>query len=149
MVQAPVLAAPGLQVFISYSVTDIERARELAQALREVGLHPWFEADEVAPGDNWALMTGRALEESSALVAIISLEGGRSRQVNLDLSFSLLGKRYAGRVVPMLLDGASLDGVPWALDEFVVPTTSSAWRDACRTVALSLRKQLVATAPSR
>jgi hypothetical protein len=72
VVQAPPVAPPA-QVYISCGPTDEARARLLADALRAAGLEPWLAAEKVWYGDNWAEMTGQALSQAVAMVAIVSL----------------------------------------------------------------------------
>ena len=141
MAAATMVAAPSRQVFLSYAPPDRERATELARALTDAGLKPWLPDAQIWKGDNWALATGQALEESTAMVAIISQPTGASREVNLDLIFSLGGVQYDRRVIPILLEGAGDDGIPWILAPYVVHSNGD-WSQTCAVVAQRLADRL-------
>ena len=61
-----------MRIFISYAARDEGLASQLADQLSRAGFSVWDAAKEIAPGDNWAKETGRALDESDVMVAVIT-----------------------------------------------------------------------------
>ena len=59
-------------VFLSHSGKDKPIVRELAQRLKDDGLHVWFDEWEIRPGDSIVSKVDQALEESRTLVLAMS-----------------------------------------------------------------------------
>jgi len=107
-----------MQVFISHATADLEVVRQLSQALQAAGFQVWNPADAILPGDNWALATGKALEQSEVLIAILSRNAANSPWVQQEVQYALTSGSYRGRVIPVLLDIATFEAdkdVPWLL----------------------------------
>ena len=64
-------------VFISYAREDAASALRLYSDLREFGLQPWLDQEDLLPGQNWRVAVTRAIEDSRYFIAVIS-----SRSVN-------------------------------------------------------------------
>ena len=64
-------------VFISYAREDAASALRLYSDLREFGLQPWLDPEDLLPGQNWRVAVTRAIEDSRYFIAVIS-----SRSVN-------------------------------------------------------------------
>lgn len=110
-----------MQVFISHSYQDAELARKLAGSLRESGLRPWLAEDEVFPGDNWGEVTGKALSESDAMVALVTPVSGAAPQVRQDIAFALTRKAYANKVIPLIVgnrDDVPPNALPWIMNRY-------------------------------
>ena len=60
-----------LRVFLSYADRDRPLAEVLVRDLNDAGFNVWSD-HEVLPGDNWARKVADALEESEAMVVIVS-----------------------------------------------------------------------------
>ncbi len=60
------------QVFLIYAKEDIEKAKSLAQELKQRGFNPWLDIDEILPGQVWKKAVLSALEESSAALVLIT-----------------------------------------------------------------------------
>lgn len=106
------------QVFISYAQSDSELARRAASTLAESGLDVWWKENNVFPGDNWAAEYARALENSQAMIVLLSSDSASSGEVLSDLSFALGKKSYKGRLIPVLTkssDRQVLEEMPWVL----------------------------------
>lgn len=112
-----------MQVFISHSYQDSPLARRVAEGLAEIGLSPWIAEDQIFPGDNWAEAVGRALNESDAMIGLITPASAGAPQVRQELGYALTNKAYEGRVVPLIVgDREELppDAYPWILDRYQV-----------------------------
>lgn len=65
-------AAPGPSVFVSYAAEDEPRAREFHRRLKESGLRPWLDKEELLPGENWEGELRRAMRESDFIALCLS-----------------------------------------------------------------------------
>ncbi len=129
-----------LKVYLSYTQHDVELARRLADCMAEHGFDPWLDDAEVALGDNWALRSGEALRDADALVVLVSPESPESQQMKFELNYALGERRFAGRLVPILIDDASADALPWILTRFpIVRAANGQWDAACTDVMDALR----------
>ncbi len=106
----------GAKVFLSYAHADRAAAEVVARQLDAVGLDVWFDVDQLQTGDNWALALGRALEDSDALVVLLSPDAMASRHVQLETQHALLSARYKNRVIPVVVRPTR--NVPWILRRF-------------------------------
>jgi TIR domain len=60
------------QVFISYAKEDRPEARKLYKALKDHGLEPWMDEQNLLPGQNWPRAIERAIEVSDYVVMCFS-----------------------------------------------------------------------------
>jgi len=59
-------------IFISYAHKDKDLAKDLADELKEEGLHPWFDEYELRPGESWEDQLRNGLEKSNLLILLFS-----------------------------------------------------------------------------
>ena len=107
-----------MKVFISYAHTDTSLARKVTNALEKTGLDVWSAEREILPGDNWAKKIAEALEESDAMVVLLTQDALRSKVVQQEIGYALGEERFSGRLVPVLVGSPERlndDGVPWIL----------------------------------
>jgi hypothetical protein len=100
-------------VFIVYARDDLEVARKLSRRMKDVGLSPWLDVDELVPGQVWKKAVLKALEESSVAVVLVSKnheKGGFVRE-EMNAAMKLLQSNEAN-VVPI---------VPVRIDDSAVP----------------------------
>lgn len=102
-----------MKVFFSYAHKDGELARYLTRQLSEDGFEVWSAEEEILPGDNWALKIGHALEESDAMVVLVSPDSVRSPRVREEINYALGSSKYADRVIPVVV--RPTEGMPWFL----------------------------------
>ncbi|MCP5116721.1 MAG: toll/interleukin-1 receptor domain-containing protein, partial [bacterium] len=60
------------RIFISYAKEDGEVAQRLYQDLRESGLCPWLDTEDLTPGVRWKNTITKAIEECDYFVALLS-----------------------------------------------------------------------------
>jgi hypothetical protein len=89
------------RIFLSYAPSDRQLAETLAKDLSAAGFAVWSD-QEALPGDNWARKVGEALEESEAMVVIVSPAAAKSEWVRREVEFALGSPRYAGRLIPVI-----------------------------------------------
>lgn len=102
-----------MKVFISYSETDEKWVRLLRSRLQEEGFEVWNSATDIAPGDNWLLKSGRALQTSDAMIVLLSPDSAKSDWVRSEIEYALSSPQFRGRVIPLLIKPT--EDVPWIL----------------------------------
>jgi len=85
-----------MNVFISYSSTDKELARQIADALRNASFQVWNDT-QIFPGDNWAELIANELRESDAMVVLLTPNSVDSPYINAEVGYALGEQGYKGR----------------------------------------------------
>jgi hypothetical protein len=114
-----------MKVFISHSDADADLARSVADTIRKSGFQVWdaWDTSQVLPGDNWGEKLAQALEESSAMVVLLTPDSVKSPNVTSELGFALGNRNYKGRVIPVLAatpEQLPMNQIPWVLSNFRV-----------------------------
>lgn len=104
-----------MKVFISHADADETFVKKLATGLEEAGFEAWDASREILPGDNWADKTARALQESEAMVVLLSPDALRSSWVRREIDYALGEQRYSNRLIPVLPKELNEEEVPWIL----------------------------------
>ncbi|MFI5394345.1 MAG: toll/interleukin-1 receptor domain-containing protein [Candidatus Binatia bacterium] len=102
-----------MKVFMSYVQADKQRARELAERLSEAGLDVWDPNQELFPGDNWSLAIGKALQQSRAMVVLVSPDSVDAPSVRREIEYALGSANFEGRLIPVMLRPTKK--IPWIL----------------------------------
>ncbi|NJL71470.1 MAG: toll/interleukin-1 receptor domain-containing protein [Candidatus Competibacteraceae bacterium] len=97
--------------FLSYARQDRQIAEQIVERLEAIGLTVWLDT-ELLPGDRFDIQIFRALEESRAIVAVLSPTAIKSRWVTAELEAAIRGGLKA---VPLLVSGARPQMLPPAL----------------------------------
>ena len=71
----PATSVPPSQVFVSYNSQDREATRELVNELRARGQRPWFDEDEILPGDPVQRILESAIEVVTAVIVVVGPSG--------------------------------------------------------------------------
>jgi TIR domain len=109
-----------MQVFISHATADKALARKLSKTLKKAGLDVW-DGTEILPGENWAAKVAEALEESQAMVVLLTPASLRSSHVRHEISYALGDEHYERRLIPVLAappDQLPQEEIPWILNTF-------------------------------
>lgn len=104
-----------MKVFLNYSHADAELAARVTEALQQRGLQVWTPDRNLLPGDNWAAELGRALEESNAMVVLLTPRSP-DPDMKRNIGYALGAKNYSNRLIPVVVgDPAQVraDLVPW------------------------------------
>ena len=128
-----------MQVFLSYSETDRDFARRLASQLSKRGHEVYDPSDQLFPGDNWPLKIGEALQESKAMVVLLSPDSMKSEWVRREIQYALGNPRYEGRVFPVLVRPTA--GIPWILRKFGFLRAENGPEAISKRIATALSKQ--------
>ena len=107
-----------MQVFISHSDSDSPLAARVSKALRKAGLRVWDPEVHILPGDNWPAEVGRALEESDAMVVLLTPNSVSSPHVKAEMAYALGSKSYRNRLIPVAVGGREQlprSEIPWII----------------------------------
>ena len=107
-----------MKVFVSHSHADAELAAQVSKALQDEGLEVWDSDLNLLPGDNWAAEVARALEESEAMVVLMTADALSSPWVRREMEYALGAKRYSNRLIPVAVgDRESIPAhdIPWII----------------------------------
>jgi hypothetical protein len=92
-----------VKVFITHSHGNRPLVRQVVKTLKQAGLDVWDDEYDTYPSDNWAKVTGEALEQSDALVVLITPDALDSVIVHRDVGFALTNIQFEYRVIPVLV----------------------------------------------
>ena len=107
-----------MKVFISYAHSDEPLARKITDALERAGLDVWDSEREIMPGDNWAKKIAAGLEESDAMVVLLTPTSLASATVLREVEYALGEKSFNRRLIPVFVGSPEelpQDSVPWIL----------------------------------
>ena len=111
-----------MKVFISHAYSDEQLAQKVAAILQEAGLEVWDAMREILPGDNWAQHVSNALQESEAMVVLLTPDAVRSewvrREMRWNIEYALGEIRFRSRLIPVVAgdpDILNTESVPWIL----------------------------------
>ena len=105
-----------MKVFLSHSHADASLAARVSNALERNGMQVWDPDRDLLPGDNWAGEVGRALEESQAMVVLLTPAAVASPYVRRDIEYALGAKNYRNRLIPVVVgdpDTFPANEMPW------------------------------------
>lgn len=97
------------RIFISYAREDRDSALRLYRELRQAGLEPWIDVEDLVGGQDWRLAVGEAIRSSSYFVALISKNSVSKKgyvQKELREAMEVLQQLPPGQIylVPVRLD---------------------------------------------
>lgn len=105
-----------MKVFISHSHAEAPWAARVSDALEQTGLEVWNSDRNLLPGDNWAAEVARALEESEAMVVLLTPDAVNSPYVKREMEYALGAKSYSNRLIPVVIGDRKrlpADQIPW------------------------------------
>jgi hypothetical protein len=115
-----------MKVFLSHSSNDRDDRdliRKITDELKQSGMEVWDDTREIYPGDNWAQVTSQALEESQAMVVLLTPESADSKWLHWDIQFALGNIAYKNRLIPVLVGDPnkfSQESIPWIFKQLRV-----------------------------
>jgi hypothetical protein len=102
-----------MSIFVSYAHQDQKWAKSLISMLVEKGVDVWDAPSKLAPGDNWPLEVGKALERAEAMIVLVSPAATRSQDVQREIGYALSSERFHDRLIPIIVKPT--EKIPWIL----------------------------------
>lgn len=133
-----------MKVFISHSGSDEKWADLLGRELAKEGIEVWNPSSEIAPGENWGLKLGRGLEDSDAMVVLLSPDSAKSNSVRHEIEYALGSARFRDRLIAVLVRPTA--DIPWILEKQHFIRASDDAKKTVRDVAAALKKSRTAVA---
>ena len=62
-------------VFLSYNSEDVDQIKQIANDLKDLGLHVWFDKWEILPGEHWNKRLYQGISESRSVIAFVGPSG--------------------------------------------------------------------------
>jgi hypothetical protein len=103
------------EIFLSHASKDRRQARELAQALRDVGLKVWYSESHLQGAQPWHDELGRALKRCDWLLLLLTPSAIRSKWVKRELVYALSDDRYEDHIIPFILKPCNPLKLSWVL----------------------------------
>src|SRR5689334_15402111 len=102
-----------LHVFLSYGSEDRSAVRDIYSRLREDGVKPWFDQEELLPGQDWNLEIRQAARRSDAILVCLSSRSVRKEgyiQKEIKLALDIAEEKPDGTIfiIPVKLDPCEL-----------------------------------------
>ena len=133
-----------MRVFISHASTDAKLAKRVAHVLREAGFKVWDDT-QILPGDNWGTQLAEALQESEAMVVLLTPNSLHSPNLSHEVGYALGKEGYKGRVIPVLAaspEQLPKEDIPWILHKFHIIQLQDQEKDeeGLRSIAQALQE---------
>jgi len=126
----------AMRIFISYTANDRNFAKELGAHLSKWGFEVWDPSEQLLPGDNWPLKIGEALEESRAMIVLLSPDSMKSEWVRHEIEYALGDRNYQGRVFPVVV--RPTENIPWILNKFQILRANNNPAEISKRIASAL-----------
>lgn len=92
-------------VFLSYNRVDEAEVRRIATDLKKAGIRPWFDRDEILPGDDFMDAIETQIKQAPC-VAVMVGTGAQGTWQRKEVKLSLLeSDKRSCRVIPVILRG--------------------------------------------
>ena len=95
-----------MNIFISYAGQDYSFAHKLAAGLHNVGIVVWMDDAGIAAGCRAPSGLRSAINESGAMVVLVSPQSLESQWVNFEIGAGLAQDRP---IIPILIEGVDID----------------------------------------
>jgi hypothetical protein len=131
-----------MKVFISNSEADEKWAGLLRLRLPQEGFEVWNSSRDIAPGDNWLLKSGRALQEADAMIVLLSPDSAKSDWVRSEVEYALGSPQFRDRLIPVLIKPT--ENIPWILRKLQIIRATKDTDETISRVIAALNKTPVA-----
>jgi hypothetical protein len=131
----------SMKVFISYSGPDEKWADLLRTALSKYDVEAWDPASQIAPGENWGLKYGKALENADAVVVLLSPDSVKSDWVRHEIQYALSSPQFRDRLIPVVV--RPTEEIPWILRKLKVIRATKEPDETARRIVNALRRHKV------
>jgi len=111
----------GLQVFLCHSSSDKPKVRELYQRLRNDGISPWLDEEDLLPGFDWRIEIPKAVQNSDVVIVCLSKDSVTKTgyvQKEIKQALDVADEQPEGRIFI----------IPLKLEECDIPKRLSRWQ---------------------
>src|SRR5688572_10311958 len=91
-------------VFISYSRSNAEFARRLADDLKALSLDPWLDVDRIQVGEDWDDAVWEGLRTCDVMLLLLSPASMASKEVSNEWKYHLSQSKP---LIPVLVDSST------------------------------------------
>ena len=95
------------KIFISYSHSDQNYVDEFIKILSKSNLSVWTD-ESLMVGSDWAIETENALQQSNAIVVLLSPDSLKSEWVNYEIGYAISA---AKKIIPILIRDVDIPGL--------------------------------------
>jgi len=135
-----------MNIFISHNHRDKAFVRQLSSDLRKEGFSVWLDEDMISVGERWADKITEALENSDAILVVLSANSSSSEFQSSEIAYAISSQRKnpSTKLIPIILDKKA--ELPFFLKDVVYAdfSTSENYRDRLEY----LKKALTTPRPS-
>lgn len=133
-----------MKVFISHASTDAKLARRIADVLRAAGFQVWDET-QILPGDNWGAKLAEALQESDAMVVLLTPNSLHAPNLSHEVGYALGKEEFKNRLIPVIAaspEQLPREDIPWVFHKFHMIHLRDQGRDeeGLRKIAQALKE---------
>jgi len=99
------------RIFIIYTYKDRNKVCEIVHKLRDMGFNPWFDVDEITPGQIWEQAVMKGIIESAIALLFLSenlsiKDGMVSKEFEMAMSTMMSRDESFSPIIPIRLDDA-------------------------------------------
>ena len=105
-----------MKIFVSYSHEDREIVKDLTAQLQAANVQVWDAGRDVNPGENLSLKIGKALEQSDAMIVLVSPKSIKSLLVQREFEYALTSPNFKDRLI--VVEIKPTKHLPWILRKF-------------------------------
>ncbi len=100
------------RVFIIYAKEDQAVASEIANLIRESGMEPWLDVENITAGQIWMDEMAKALDESAMAVVLVSQNLNKSTYASKELKSAIsdleANDKKSSPLIPILIDDSEM-----------------------------------------
>ncbi|SRR5258706_14526056 len=113
--------------FVSYNRNDEDKAIQLVQRLKSVGLDCWRDNDDIFPADIWGTEIESAITSCKALILLVSEKSLISQWVIYEWAWAHFNKKPIIQLDVEPISSAARHSVLQRLESIQFPDTDEAW----------------------
>ncbi len=105
-----------LKVYLAHDGRSTERVSQVYKRLKDEGFSPWFDEEDLLPGQNWQQVTRKAIWKSDAMIIFLSKNSvSRAGYIHKEIKYALDRAEEQPEdaifVIPVRLDDVEMPGI--------------------------------------
>jgi hypothetical protein len=106
------------EVFLSHSSNNGVIANEIAETLRNHGIHVWYSPTNILTAQQWIDEIGNALRRCDWFMVLLTQDSIVSRWVKRELNYALNHSQYDDHIIPVKIEDCDYEQLSWTLELF-------------------------------